>query len=48
MLGYKVHYAFSSAYYIGPNTVAATPSNPHVIPFEREYLDDEDPLHQWY
>ena len=44
----KVHYASSSAYYIEPKNVSATPSNPHVIPFEIEDLDDEEPLHQWY
>ena len=48
LLGDKVHYAFLSAYSIEPKTVAATPFNPHIIPYEREKLDDEDPLHQWY
>ena len=48
LLGEKVHYTFSSAYSIEPNTVAATPSNPHTITFKGEELDDEEPLHQWY
>ena len=34
LLGDKVHYAFSSDYSIEPKTVAATPSNPHIILFE--------------
>ena len=44
----KVHYEFSSVYYIEPKTVAATQSNPCVITFKRKDLEDEDTLHQWY
>ena len=47
LLGDKVCYAFSSSYSIEPKTVAATPSNPHINIFERENLDDEEPLYQW-
>ena len=36
LLGDKVHYAFSEAYFIEPKTVDATQSNPRVIPFEKE------------
>ena len=48
LLGNKVHCAFSSAYFTGPNIDAAVPPNPHVIPYEEGDMDEEDPLHQWY
>ena len=43
-----MHYAFSSAYSVEPDTVAVENPNPHVIPSENGDLDNEEPLHKWY
>ena len=43
-----MHYAFSSAYSVQPETVAVAKPNPHAIPSENGDLDNEEYLHQWY
>ena len=48
LLGDKLHYAFSYAYSIDPNTNAAVPSNLHAIPYEEGCIGEKDPLHQCY
>ena len=45
----KVHFAFSSAYFIYPQTSdIINPDGPHVIPYGEGYLDGEEPHYQWY
>ena len=44
-----MHLAFSSSYYINPQTSGATqPYGPHVIPYGEIELDGEDTHHKWY
>ena len=48
LLGDKVHYAFSSAYSVEPETAAVAKPNPHIITSEKGDLDNEEPLHKCY
>ena len=48
LLGQKVHYNFSWAYSVDPNTNVTVPPNTQVIPYEVGDLYEEEPLHQWY
>ena len=50
LVGYKVHYVFSSFFSIDPHTnqKANVPTKPAIISYDHGKLDDKEPLNEWY
>lgn len=46
--GDKVHYAFSSAFTLDPNSQIGDPANPETMLGPEGDIEDENPIHQWY